>query len=500
MIFIFVTMKLPTVCIIGRPNVGKSSLFNRILGRRAAVVSNREGVTRDRHYQNAAYKGREFLLVDTGGFLPDDSIDVLADSVRGQIFAAIESADVVLFMVDIRVGVTNLDLQFSKMVKRLDKQVILVANKSEEAENRNEAYEFLSLGLGAPRAISALTGYACFSLLDEVIELFPKFTASNREAEERPIRFSILGRPNAGKSTLLNRLLGEERAVVSDIPGTTRDSIDCEFKVDGQKFIVTDTAGLRKKAKVSDEVEYFSNMRSLESIRRSDLSLLVIDVTRGLEVQDFRIITEIRKAGKGLILVLNKWDILPGKTEKSFDRLVKEMLEREPMLEFVPILSISAKEGLRVHRVIQEIKIVYANCRRVLGRERLAELFNLILQQNPHPSRQSRAVVLKRACQTMVEPPVVTIETRTPELVDESYKRYLMKRFFEEFQLAGAPLRLNFDQKLILRKDEDLEQFNLSSDSISTGLNPDGSLGSKTRTRNRHPSIRQQERRSDKRF
>ena len=257
---------------------------------------------------------------------------------------------------------------------------------------------------------------------------------------------------------------------------------------------------LRKKAKVSDEVEYFSNMRTLESVRRSDLSLLVLDVTRGLEVQDFRIITEIRKAGKGLIILLNKWDILPNKTEKSFDHIVKDILEREPLLEYVPILSISAKEGQRLHRVIQEIRTVYENCHRVIGRERLAEVFSNLMQQNPHPSRQSRAVVLKRACQVMVEPPVISIETRTPELVDESYKRFLMKRFFEEFQLMGAPLRLNFDQKLILRKDEDLEQFTLSSNSVSAGVDSNSGLGRKNHTRNRHPSLRQQERRSNKRF
>jgi len=480
--YIWAVAKLPIVCIVGRPNVGKSSLFNRILGRRAAVVSDRDGVTRDRHYQTAFYNGREFTVVDTGGFLPDDSIDVLADSVRAQIFTALQDADLVLFMVDIRVGITDLDQQFARMVKRLDKQVILVANKSEVPEDRTESWEFLPLGLGQPRTISALTGYACLSLLDEVIGLLPGGTKGIHD-EIRPIRFAILGRPNAGKSTLLNRILGEERAVVSDIPGTTRDSIDCTFTVDEVPFVVTDTAGLRKKARVSDEVEVFSNMRTQESIRRSDLCVLIIDVTRGLEVQDFRIITDIRKAGKGLILLLNKWDILPNKTDKSFDHLVKEMFEREPMLEFVPILSISAKDGQRVHRVIQEIKTVYNNCRRVLGRDRLAEVFAEACEKNPHPTRQARPIKLMRACQIMVEPPVIDIETRYPEFVDEAYKRYLMKLFFDAFQLSGAPLRLNFDQKLTLRKDEDLEQFTESSDRISVGVPPVRRVDGKARQR-----------------
>lgn len=477
-------MKLPVVCIVGRPNVGKSSLFNRILGRRAAVVSDRDGVTRDRHYQTANYKNREFIVIDTGGFLPDDTIDVLADSVRVQIFTAVQDADLVLFMVDVRVGITELDQQFSRMIKRLNKKVILVANKSEKLTDRSESWNFLPLGFDHPHTVSALTGYACLSLLDQVLELLPGEKSIRRE-EERPIRFAILGRPNAGKSTLLNKILNEDRAVVSEIPGTTRDSIDCSFTVDDIPFVVTDTAGLRKKARVEDEVEVFSNMRTMESIRRSDVCVLIVDITRGLEIQDFRIITEIRKAGKGLILLLNKWDILENKTEKSFDRIIKEMVEREPMLEWVPIVSISAKEGLRVHRLIDEIKRVYLNCRRVLGRDRLAEFFTALILRNPHPPRQSRTVNLTRACQTMVEPPVITIETRTPDLVDESFKRYLMKNFFEEFQLHGAPLRLNFDQKLNLRKDEELEQFTESSNSIFVGIDPFGRMDNENRKRDR---------------
>ncbi|SHK37051.1 GTP-binding protein [Fibrobacter sp. UWH5] len=475
-------MKLPIVCIIGRPNVGKSSLFNRILGRRAAVVSDRDGVTRDRHYQNARFKGHEFTVVDTGGFLPDDTIDVLADSVRTQIFNAVNESDLVLFMVDVRVGITKLDQQFARLIRKLDKRVILVANKSENGGDRQESYEFLKLGFGQPRTISALTGYACLSLLDEIIAVLPTPVRGERR-EERPIKFAILGRPNAGKSTLLNRLLNEERAVVSDIPGTTRDSIDCDFVVDGKKFVVTDTAGLRKKAKVDDEVEIFSNMRTLESIRRSDVSVLMVDCTRGLEIQDFRIITEIRKAGKGLVLLLNKWDILPNKTEKSFDHMVKEMMEREPMLEYVPILSISAKEGQRINRVIQAIQTVYANCRRVLGRDNVAQAFAKFIEENPVPSQNARTVQLTRACQIMVEPPVIAIETRTPDLVAESYKRYLMKKFFEEFQLQGAPLRLNFDMKLTLRKDEELEQFTESSNSVLAGVDTQRHMDRKNRER-----------------
>lgn len=453
--------------------MGKSSLFNRILGRRAAVVSDREGVTRDRHYQVAEWQGSRFTLVDTGGFLPDETVDQLADSVRQQIFTAVQDADVVLFMVDIRVGVTSLDQQFARLILKTEKPVLLIANKGEKELDRTESWAFLSLGLGQPRMISALTGYACLSLLDEVLTLLPEHGRGHNTHLDRPIRFAILGRPNAGKSTLLNRMMGEDRAVVSDIPGTTRDSIDCEFKWDDTTFVVTDTAGLRKKAKVSDEVEVYSNMRTMESIRRSDVTLLVLDATRGLEVQDFRIITEIRKAGKGLVLAINKWDILENKDHKSFDRIVKEILEREPLLEWVPIISISAKEGLRVHRILQEIRTVYSNCRRVIGRDRVAQVFADAMLRSPHPTRGGKVVRLTRACQILVEPPVITIETPTPELIEDAYRRYLSKVFFEEFQLQGAPLRLNFDRKLNLRKDEELEQFTDSSSSLPPGIDTD---------------------------
>ncbi|HSQ42808.1 MAG TPA: ribosome biogenesis GTPase Der, partial [Fibrobacteraceae bacterium] len=450
-----------------------------ILGRRAAVVADREGVTRDRHYQEADWMGTPFQLVDTGGFLPDDRVDVFADSVRQQIFAAIEQADLVLFMVDVRVGPQALDQQFARLVQKAGKPTLLVANKSEKEQDRTEPWAFLGLGLGEPRMVSALTGYAVRSLMEEVLGLLPKTGAvSNQGAQPDPsvIRFAVLGRPNAGKSTLLNRILGEDRLVVSDIPGTTRDSIDVEFNWQGRKFVVTDTAGLRKKAKVEDEVEVFSNMRTLESIRRSDVCVLLVDATRGLEIQDFRILEQIRQAGKGLVLLFNKWDILPGKDAKSFDHLVKAITEKETLLQWSPIIAISALEGQRVHRVVQEIVTVWTNCRRVLGRDRVAEVFQQAIQERPHPMRRSKQVNLERACQILVNPPVIAIETNRPELVDDSYRRYLMKVFFQQFSLLGAPLRLNFVRHLELRKDEELEQFGIASDCVSPGLDSDGRM------------------------
>lgn len=474
--------QLPVICIVGRPNVGKSSLFNRILGRRAAVVADRDGVTRDRHYQEASWAGTPFEMVDTGGYLPDDTIDVLADSVRVQIFKAIEDSDLVIFMVDVRVGPQELDKRFAKLVQKSGKPVVLIANKAEKDSDRVEPWAFLGLGLGEPKMISATTGYGMQSTMELVMGLLPKTSARSNLGPPDPgvVRFAVLGRPNAGKSTFLNRILGEERLVVSDIAGTTRDSIEVDFVWHGQKFVVTDTAGLRKKAKVEDEVEVFSNMRTLESIKRSDVSVLMVDATRGLEIQDFRIIEQIRAAGKGLVLVFNKWDIFEGKDSKSFDHMVKALKEKETMLEWVPIIAISALEGQRIHRVVQEILTVWKNCRRVLGRDRLAETFLRAVTAKPHPMRRSKPVRLERACQILVNPPVIAIESNYPDLVDDGYKRFVLKTLFEEFQLHGAPLRINLVRHLDLRKDEELEQFGIAPDRVSPRFDPDSSLDFET--------------------
>lgn len=445
--------KLPSVVIIGRPNVGKSSLFNRILKRRAAVVSDREGVTRDRHFQNTFWNGRNFQIVDTGGYIMDENIDELADAVRDQILTAVQEADKVIFMVDAQVGLTSMDEQFAQLVKRGRDNFILVANKAEKELDRYQSYEFYKLGMGDPHPVSATVGVGMGDLMDVIVEGLPE---EDELEEEEMIRFAIMGRPNAGKSTLLNQIIGEERSITSDIAGTTRDSIEAVFNYHGRKFKITDTAGLRRKARVKDEVEYFSNMRSLESIRRSDVCVLMIDVNEKIAVQDMRILSQIQDNNKGLIVVLNKWDTVD-KADKTYDHLVKELKEMTPELQFVPFLSISALTGQRATKVIEEVIKVYDNCFRVLGRDKVVEVFEEAIQANPHPSRHSQRIKMTRACQIMVNPPVVTIECSHPELVDESWKRFMRRRIFNAFELQGAPLKLNFDQELRLRKDEELE-------------------------------------------
>ncbi|MGL1901186.1 MAG: ribosome biogenesis GTPase Der [Fibrobacterales bacterium] len=446
----------PTIAIVGRPNVGKSSIFNRIVGRRAAVVSDREGVTRDRHYQVATWNQVPFNLVDTGGFITDDSIDEMADSVRIQIIHAVTTAELVIFVVDGRVGVTKQDQIFADIIHKNQKQVLLVCNKNEELEDRQEVQTFYKLGFGEPYSISALTGYAFNSFLSKAIELVPKKTI--KESEEQVTKIAILGRPNAGKSTLLNRLLREERMITSDVAGTTRDSIDCQLKIDGKNYLITDTAGLRKKARVSEEVEYFSNMRSLQSIKRSDVVVLMFDVNRGLGIQDYRIIDQIKHSAKGIILVINKWDLYE-KESNTLDTFKKELYHRDASLKYLPIIAMSALEGLRIGKLMETIDQVYENCFKVLGRDALIKEFESAVRDNPHPARVSKIITMTRVCQIMVNPPVVTIESNHPDLIDESWKRYFLRRLHKKFNMIGAPLRLNFDLDLDLRTDEDLGNY-----------------------------------------
>ncbi len=451
---------LPTVVIVGRPNVGKSSLFNRIVRRRAAVVSDREGVTRDRHMTNTSFNGAHFRLIDTGGFLVDEEIDVMAESVRKQIHMAIEEADLILFMTDVRVGITEVDQHFARIILKSEKPALLVTNKSEEVENRQEVFEFLKLGLGQPYTISAKTGYGMTSLMEEVLKKIPRVKKSfeEKEDEHKHLRLAILGRPNAGKSTLINKILGEERMITSDIAGTTRDSVDCELTYYKQKITLTDTAGLRKKARVSDEVEYFSNMRSIESIKRSDVCIVMVDATRGVEEQDYRIMTQIRENDKGLILLLNKWDLVE-KHDKTLDHLRKELIRKNPDLEFIPIVTISALDGQRVHRVLETALAVYERLFTVLGREKLVEVFQKAVIDNPHPVRQLKRITMTRCCQTIVNPLVITVECKHGDLVDPSWRRYFLRKIRDHWDLQGVPVKLNFDLSLDLRSDEELGEF-----------------------------------------
>lgn len=446
--------------IVGRANVGKSSLFNRLLGHRVAVVHDRPGVTRDRHFREWDFDGRRVDLVDTGGFI-DETMDPLAHQVRQQINLALDAADVVLFMIDARTGVTYEDLQLARQIQRGGKPVLLLANKAERPEDREAIAEWLTLGLGMPNPVSATTGYGMDGLLERLRVLVAPGGMGRKEDDR--VRMAILGRPNSGKSTLVNRLLGEDRMIVSAVPGTTRDSVDAQFTWEGHRFLVTDTAGLRKKARVRDDVEYYSNMRSLESIRRSHVVVLLVDCTaialdEGLPEQDLRILRQVEEAGKGLVIGLSKWDALE-KDHKTFDSLVKEMRLRVPALAETPIIAFSGQEGLRVPRLLEEVVRVREALVKVLGRERVIAYFEEALKIQKPPYAHGHPVILTRCCQVHVDPPMLAFETENPDLVTSAYRRYLRARAIEYFDLGGVPLRIAFRDRFELRTDEDLARF-----------------------------------------
>jgi GTP-binding protein len=455
-------MSLPCVVIAGRPNVGKSSIFNRILGRRAAVVSDREGVTRDRHYQEREHEGKRFNLVDTGGFMPkvEGSLD---EQVRDQIGAALDEADVVLFVIDGRSGVVTQDQEFARMVLRRKKPVILCVNKSEKPETAQEAIEAWSLGMGEPYPVSAISGLGIRDLMDRFAKMLP---ASAPAVRDNSLRLAVLGRPNAGKSTLVNSLLGEDRVITSEKAGTTRDAIDTEFEYKGRRVILTDTAGLRKKARVHDEVEKFSNLRALEAIRRSEVCILLIDTPGDVGEQDYRIVQKVQEAGKGLIIGLNKWDLIDA-GDKTFDHTVKEILYQNRELEGLPFVAISALTGKRVQRVLELAFEVKENLSKVLGRDNVIKYFEDTVLTYPHPNTSAGPARLERCCQVMVDPVALAFEVSHPDRVLPSYTRYLRRKALEFFDLKGVPLRIWFRSRFQLRTDEELQGY------LNYGVRPD---------------------------
>ncbi len=433
------------VAIVGRPNVGKSTLFNRLTKTRHAIVSDEAGTTRDRQYGKCDWNGREFSVVDTGGWVVN-SEDIFEEEIRKQVIIATEEADVVLFLVDIRNGVTDWDMDVAQILRRAKLPVILVANKADSNEYNYYAAEFYSLGLGDPFCISAATGSGTGDLLDELLTKL-KTDELNEVVDDTP-RFAVVGRPNAGKSSIINAFIGEDRNIVTEIAGTTRDSIYTKYDKFGFDFYLVDTAGIRRKNKVSEDLEFYSVMRSIRAIENSDVCILMIDATRGIEAQDMNIFQLIQKNNKSLVVVVNKWDLVPDKTQKVIDTFENAIRERmAPFVDF-PIIFASALTKQRIFKVLETAKEVYLNRKVRIGTTKLNEVMLPLIEAFPPPSVKGKYIKIKYCSQLPnTQIPSFVFYANLPQYIKEPYKRFLENKMRENWTLTGSPINIFVRQK-----------------------------------------------------
>jgi GTP-binding protein len=436
-------MNRPIVCIVGRPNVGKSTLFNKIAGKRIAITEDMPGVTRDRIYAVGEWLGKYFTLIDTGGLEPEKD-DMIMHNIKKQADIAIDTADVILFVVDGVEGLTSTDLEIGNILRRSGKQVILVANKIDTRHTPDDIYNLYELGLGTPMVISSEQSLGLGDLLDEVISYFPKYKDTGEE--EEIVRVTFIGRPNAGKSSLINHILGEERVIVTDIPGTTRDSIDSQFQIGEDKYIFVDTAGLRRKRYISEKVERYSVVRTLTAVDRSDICVMVIDATMGLTEQDTKIAGYAHDNGKAIIVAINKWDLVE-KDNKTYLKFEKEVRDTLGFMMYAPIVYISALTGKRVDKLIEMLKIVNNNYNLRVSTGVLNDILNKAILMNQPPSDKGKRAKIYYGTQVSVRPPKFVIFVNIKELVHFSYARYLENQIRNHFGFMGTPIRMEFREK-----------------------------------------------------
>ena len=433
-------MAKPLVAVVGRPNVGKSTLFNRLIGKRVSIVEDTPGVTRDRIYGDAEWLNKSFTLIDTGGIEPA-SEDKIAIQMRRQAELAMETADVILFLVDGREGMTSADREVAAMLRRSGKPVVLAVNKLDAPKFHEAIYEFYELGLGDPFIVSAGQGLGLGDLLDAVCANFPD--AEENEQDPR-IHIAIVGKPNVGKSSLTNALLGEERVIVSDVPGTTRDAIDTPFEKNGRQYVLIDTAGIRRKRAIEDEsIERYSVIRSLAAIRRADGVLFVCDAEQGLSEQDVRIAGFVHEEGKPSVVIVNKWDLIEKDTH-TMDRFKKDMETDLAFMNYVPYLFISAKSGQRVQKVLESAEAVYAQSIRRITTGTLNDVLNEAVSMSEPPAQNGRRLKLYYATQVSIQPPTFVVFVNEATLVHFSYERYLENYFRKTFGFEGTPIRILF--------------------------------------------------------
>ncbi|URZ00825.1 ribosome biogenesis GTPase Der [Clostridium felsineum] len=436
-------MSKPIVSIVGRPNVGKSTLFNKLAGRRVSIVEDTPGVTRDRIYAESEWVGKKFTIIDTGGIEPENN-DIILTQMRRQAQIAIEMSDVIVFMVDGKQGLTDTDNEVAVMLRRSKKPIVLVVNKIDKNVEENNIYEFYNLGIGDPVSISSSQGLGIGDMLDEVVE---RFKASEEdEEEEEYIKVAFVGKPNVGKSSLTNRILGEERVIVSDIPGTTRDAIDSFLETEFGKLILIDTAGLRRKSRIKEEIERYSAVRTMAAIERCDVCTLILDATEPISEQDERIIGYAHENNKAILVIVNKWDLIE-KDDKTMDNFKKNLEVKFSFMAYAPFLFISAKTGQRVHKVLSEIKKCYDNYNKRIATGVLNDVIsNAVLMKEP-PVVAFKRLKIFYVTQTDVKPPTFIFFVNNPELLHFSYRRYLENKLRQSFDFEGTGIKLIFKER-----------------------------------------------------
>ncbi|MGQ2982137.1 ribosome biogenesis GTPase Der [Flavobacterium sp.] len=432
------------VAIVGRPNVGKSTFFNRLIQRREAIVDSVSGVTRDRNYGKSEWNGKEFSVIDTGGYIKG-SDDVFEAEIRRQVELAIDEADVIIFLVDVEEGITPMDDEVAKLLRKVTKPVLVAVNKVDNSMREKDAVEFYNLGLGEYYTIAGMSGSGTGELLDALVKLMPEAVAPDENAVTLP-RFAVVGRPNAGKSSFINALIGEDRFVVTDIAGTTRDAIDTTYNRFGFEFNLVDTAGIRRKAKVKEDLEFYSVMRSVRAIEHSDICILVIDATRGFEGQDQSIFWLAEKNRKGVVILVNKWDLVEKETmtTRDYERKIRE--ELQPFTD-VPILFVSAITKQRLLKALETAVEVFENRKQRIATSKLNETMLPIIENHPPPALKGKYVKIKFCMQLPTPTPQFVFFCNLPQYVKDPYKRYLENKMREIYNFEGVPIDIYFRQK-----------------------------------------------------
>ncbi len=436
-------MKLPVVAIVGRPNVGKSSLFNRFLRKKIAVVDPTSGVTRDRNYAVCDWNGRDFHLIDTGGMVPH-SKDEIERAILDQAEFAIHEADLVLFIVDAQVGPDHDEERLARTLHQSGKKCILVANKADTEQIAADVYSFVRFGLGEPQVVSATRGLGIGDLLDEIVDGLPPIEEG--EGDSEAIRVALVGRPNVGKSSFINNLLGENRSIVSSMAGTTRDAVDTPFEFNSKQYVLIDTAGLRRKYKVNENIEFYTNLRVTRAIESCDVAIILIDAADGFTSQDQRVLTQVMESRCAAVLAVNKWDLIE-KDSLTADKFTTEIRDQLAKYSFLPIIYVSALTGQRVQKVLTFVDRVYVENNKKITTSKLNELLQKVIERRKPPAKKGKFIQFKYVTQTEVAPPTFVFFANRPELVDKTYMRYLANQLRAEFGFEGSPIRLKCRRK-----------------------------------------------------